>query len=521
MNECELYQELISRLVDGELNKNEYAALKEHMENCSDCSAMYAIFASLSDIIGSEDEPLPEDLHENIMAGVRRHAMINHNRRRLSKPMRNTLAAAACAALVLFAARGLSPAQKAQDAVLNESQTAAMDAAVQTEAAEESLPAPVQSPELTVTAKPSATPVPTASPVPTKDAYLDSGEDKTKSDKANTTNTNSGKNTNTAGGSVLVTPAPKEIIVATPSPTPLATPKATAAPTAAPSPVPAASPVPTVAPTASPAPAAAVSENPVPAAMEEAPAAAAPASLEAEAETEAAAIEPAAEEGAAESKSGAEAAEATSPASEATAQPGVDTAQPSETPGRKFAFFSFFRNSLESDALNTASAPEAESDAGESPIPSPLPAQESGEEENEELVIKLRRLEKLTELENLVDGQEAELPEGEADESYSFCMAEPDEFTKDYKLTVHIYGEEVYYLQYFAPEDSISSRAACSAEQFQQFLDSLSDEEKAPLLSPSPSPTAEALVSPSPSQSPAPEVSASPLPSEEPEENKQ
>ena len=96
MNECELYQELISRLVDGQLNKSEYAALKEHMDNCSDCSAMYAVFASLSDIIGSEDEPLPEDLHENIMAGVRRHAMIQNNKRRLSKPMRNTLAAAAC-----------------------------------------------------------------------------------------------------------------------------------------------------------------------------------------------------------------------------------------------------------------------------------------------------------------------------------------------------------------------------------------------------------------------------------------
>ena len=60
MNECHLYQELISRLVDGELNKNEYAALKEHLENCSEWSAMYAVFASLSDIIGSEDEPLPE-----------------------------------------------------------------------------------------------------------------------------------------------------------------------------------------------------------------------------------------------------------------------------------------------------------------------------------------------------------------------------------------------------------------------------------------------------------------------------
>ena len=70
MNNCELYQELISRLVDGEVSRNEYAALEAHMKNCAECSAMYAVFASLSDIIGGEDEPLPEDLHENIMAGV-------------------------------------------------------------------------------------------------------------------------------------------------------------------------------------------------------------------------------------------------------------------------------------------------------------------------------------------------------------------------------------------------------------------------------------------------------------------
>ena len=61
MNNCELYQELISRLVDGELSRKEYAVLEAHMENCAECSAMYAVFASLSDIIGGEDEPLPRN----------------------------------------------------------------------------------------------------------------------------------------------------------------------------------------------------------------------------------------------------------------------------------------------------------------------------------------------------------------------------------------------------------------------------------------------------------------------------
>ena len=133
MNQCELYQEIISRLVDGELSRNEYAALDAHMENCAECSAMYAVFASLSDIIGSEDEPLPEELHENIMAGVRRSAMINRNRnkRKLTKPMRNAIAAAACAALVIFAAKGFDPAEKAQSNMVSKSETVVMDTAAQ------------------------------------------------------------------------------------------------------------------------------------------------------------------------------------------------------------------------------------------------------------------------------------------------------------------------------------------------------------------------------------------------------
>ena len=62
MNSCERYQELISRLVDGEVSHDEYEALMAHMESCSRCNAMYAVFHDLSDLLAEEaEEPLPED----------------------------------------------------------------------------------------------------------------------------------------------------------------------------------------------------------------------------------------------------------------------------------------------------------------------------------------------------------------------------------------------------------------------------------------------------------------------------
>ena len=105
MTECERYQELISRMADEELTKSERAALSAHMEHCSQCNAMYAVFSNLSEIIGQDTEPLPEGLHENIMADIRRSAIKQRNikeRRRFAipKPFRNVIAAAACAAVV-------------------------------------------------------------------------------------------------------------------------------------------------------------------------------------------------------------------------------------------------------------------------------------------------------------------------------------------------------------------------------------------------------------------------------------
>ena len=139
MTECERYQELISRMADEELAKSERAALSAHMEHCSQCNAMYAVFSNLSEIIGQDAEPLPEGLHENIMADIRRSAIkrrnINERRRfAIPKPFRNIVAAAACAAVVIFAAKGMLNEKMNDTAVMSENEAAAAAAPVATAA---------------------------------------------------------------------------------------------------------------------------------------------------------------------------------------------------------------------------------------------------------------------------------------------------------------------------------------------------------------------------------------------------
>lgn len=127
MNGCQEYQELISRMLDEDLSKAERDALAEHIKRCPDCAAVYVAFRSLSESL-SEDlvEPSP-DLHEKIMADVRREAMrtrnaAHHHHRR----WHTVMTAAACLLLVVAAAMsfpkivGRKGAQQAPAAVSQE-----------------------------------------------------------------------------------------------------------------------------------------------------------------------------------------------------------------------------------------------------------------------------------------------------------------------------------------------------------------------------------------------------------------
>lgn len=182
MSDCAKYQEYICALVDEELNNSDRAALMAHIAECSECKAMYSAFAAVSGAIAEDMAEVPEALHENIMAGVRRSAMVKNNSRRNMRHTKSMIAAAACFAVVLMSAIGISGALSARrNAVI----TSGSEMAVVAEApiknienfeSEEIVPAPTVKPAevpAQVQSVPTATasPVITAAPVQTADPY--------------------------------------------------------------------------------------------------------------------------------------------------------------------------------------------------------------------------------------------------------------------------------------------------------------------------------------------------------------
>ena len=183
MNSCDYYQELISSLIDGEISHDEHEALMAHLNTCSRCNAMYAVFHDLSDILAEEIEPLPEGLHENIMAGVRRSEIIRKNRRLRKIGLRTALTAAACAVLVLFAARGVTPAERANSVSIRSEEEVRQT--IPTPSPDSLMPAATPAPAQAEYAAPVQTyapaPVSTWAPIPTAaaapDAYLAAGNE--------------------------------------------------------------------------------------------------------------------------------------------------------------------------------------------------------------------------------------------------------------------------------------------------------------------------------------------------------
>lgn len=111
MEQCAAMQELISRLLDEDLNAAERAALAEHLAVCPECQALYEAFSAVSGALEEQQEEPPERLHENVMAAVRRDAMKKRNRR-ARRRWGALLSAAAVAALAIGLRFGLhrSPA---------------------------------------------------------------------------------------------------------------------------------------------------------------------------------------------------------------------------------------------------------------------------------------------------------------------------------------------------------------------------------------------------------------------------
>ena len=103
MTPCEVFQDMISRMLDDELGAEERAALSEHVKRCPDCAAVYVAFRSLSEAIGEDLEEPPATLRQDVMAEIRRDRVRAINK----KPRRqwmSLLAAAACFTLIVSAA---------------------------------------------------------------------------------------------------------------------------------------------------------------------------------------------------------------------------------------------------------------------------------------------------------------------------------------------------------------------------------------------------------------------------------
>ena len=105
MNDCALMQEMISRMLDDDLNADERAALAKHLESCESCRTLYEAFAAVSASLGEELEEPPARLRESVMAEIRREEIRKKNRR----PWRAALAAAAVLVVVLGMRAGLTP----------------------------------------------------------------------------------------------------------------------------------------------------------------------------------------------------------------------------------------------------------------------------------------------------------------------------------------------------------------------------------------------------------------------------
>ncbi len=146
MNGCEYYQELISRLIDGELSEEGRAVLAQHLRECAECAALYDAFSGISEAIGDDMEEVPASLVENVMAHVRRSEILEKNSAkepertkyrssekkhgRSKGGLKVILSAAACLALVVAAAytlpvfRGADGAQSFAPAKAMEPQAA-------------------------------------------------------------------------------------------------------------------------------------------------------------------------------------------------------------------------------------------------------------------------------------------------------------------------------------------------------------------------------------------------------------
>ena len=500
MNSCAYYQELISSLVDGELSEEENEALMLHLNTCSRCNAMYAVFHDLSDILSEDPEPLPEGLHENIMAGVRRSEIMKKNRRMRRIGLRTAMTAAACAVLVLFAAVSFDPGRRA-DSVSIRSEQEAMELLP--------TPSPVTgTPAADVYALPAATPVPAQTPstVPAQTPAVAF---------------------DTAGSAAYTPVQPEQY-----NPYPYDSYQETAPlPTWTPAPAPVWTPAPETytQPVWTPAPAPAVTTAPAPAETAQ--------TVTATAETTTAVYEmsdqPAfnaapVEEAPIEETPAVQTVENTLMQARAAdpvptqdpedaADYGADETQPDEEPAT-FSLFSSMMNMFEAappdqlaDAklaspagIDTGLDAPAPGDSEESPAPvlSGIPLEIAQEEEKPavEERVTVYGNDARTKLLAMIGKNEDTLPqEAELTRLVHVSLLPDDAYGSEEKMDIAIYGDFVYCTLFPVEGGSVTYRADCSLRELDSFLETCPST-PAPSAAPSPDPYIDPTPVPSPDE---------------------
>lgn len=111
--DCGYFEQLMDRMLDGELSRRESTELHLHLRQCSRCRSLYAALRSVRDSLQEDLAEAPEDLLPNVMEAVYAAAP----KRKKRRPWAGWVVTAACAALVIglgypvFAPKGAGSAE--------------------------------------------------------------------------------------------------------------------------------------------------------------------------------------------------------------------------------------------------------------------------------------------------------------------------------------------------------------------------------------------------------------------------
>ena len=116
MTDHSVYEEQICALLDGELSAEEEASLRAHLDGCDECRAFLSAMEAVYGVTAKGLPEAPSGLARNVMDRVRAGAVPAEKKARILRFPYRSLAAAAAAALVLWAGARSLPMFRAKNA---------------------------------------------------------------------------------------------------------------------------------------------------------------------------------------------------------------------------------------------------------------------------------------------------------------------------------------------------------------------------------------------------------------------